>query len=74
MDAFRKTGGFPALPHGEEHGLAAACRAAGLRVTSTLSPRVQTSARMPGRASHGLGSLLATLAEARTEPAPEQTA
>lgn len=60
--AFRQVGGFPAAPHGEEYGLAAACRAAGLRVTSTLHPRVQTSARMPGRADQGLGALLAQLA------------
>ncbi len=73
MTAFRRTGGFPALPHGEEHGLAAACRAAGLTVTSTGSPRVQTSARMPGRASSGLGALLAALARADAEPAPRQT-
>lgn len=62
IDAFRRVGGFPGLPHGEEHGLAAAVRAAGLTVLSTLAPRVQTSARMPGRASDGLGSLLAELA------------
>lgn len=62
LPAFSQVGGFPGLPHGEEHGLAAACRAAGLTVISTLSPRVQTSARMPGRAAHGLGTLLAQLA------------
>jgi hypothetical protein len=62
LSAFRAVGGFPGLPHGEEHGLAAACRAAGFNVLSTLYPRVQTSARMPGRAPDGLGALLARLA------------
>ncbi len=70
LSTFRAVGGFPALPHGEEHGLAAACRAAGLPVVSTLYPRVQTSARMPGRAPGGLGSLLAQLALNGTNPAP----
>lgn len=66
-EAFAQVGGFPASAHGEEHGLAAACRAAGLSVVSTLYPRVQTSARMPGRAPEGLGALLANLARATTE-------
>ena len=62
LGAFRRVGGFPELEHGEEHGLAAACRAAGLLVVSTRYPRVRTSARMPGRADHGLGHLLSELA------------
>ena len=62
LGAFRRVGGFPEREHGEEHGLAAACRAAGLPVISTLHPRVRTSARMPGRAGHGLGNLLSELA------------
>lgn len=70
LSAFREVGGFPALPHGEEHGLAAACRAAGLNVVSTLYPRVQTSARMPGRAPGGLGDLLAQLALNVTDSLP----
>lgn len=61
--AFLQVGGFPASLHGEEHVLAAACRAADLTVISTLSPRVLTSARMPGRATLGLGALLARLAD-----------
>ncbi len=67
LTAFQQVGGFPGLPHGEEHGLAAACRAAGLTVISPLSPRVQTSARMPGRADQGLGALLARLAAETAE-------
>ena len=62
LDAFRRVGGFPALAHGEEHGLARAVRAAGLRISTPLQPRVLTSARMPGRAAHGLGALLDDLA------------
>lgn len=65
LAAFEAVGGFPALPHGEEHGLAAAVRDAGLAVVSSLAPRVQTSARMPGRAADGLGALLSRLAEGR---------
>jgi hypothetical protein len=68
LAAFRAVGGFPAAPHGEEHALAAACRAAGLKVISTLSPRVRTSARMPGRAPNGLGALLAQLRESVANP------
>ncbi len=64
LAAFQQVGGFPGLPHGEEHGLAAAVRKAGLGVLTTLAPQVRTSARMPGRASQGLGALLAGLAAA----------
>lgn len=71
LGAFEAVGGFPALPHGEEHGLAAAIRAAGLHVITSVTPRVRTSARMPGRAPHGLGALLAGLAEAERRPGPE---
>ncbi|MCW2811371.1 MAG: acylphosphatase [Friedmanniella sp.] len=62
LDVLRRVGGFPSVPHGEEHGLAAAVRRAGLGIISTFHPRVQTSARMPGRAAEGLGALLARLA------------
>jgi hypothetical protein len=66
--AFRAVQGFPSLPHGEEHGLAVAVRDAGLPTTSPLQPRVQTSARMPGRAAGGLGDLLADLAAVGRRP------
>lgn len=62
LDVLERLGGFPSVTHGEEHGLAAAVRAAGLTTISTFQPRVQTSARMPGRAAEGLGALLARLA------------
>jgi len=62
LSAFHQVGGFPGLVHGEEHGLARAVRAAGLTVATPLAPRVLTSARMPGRAHHGLGTLLEDLA------------
>lgn len=65
VDAFLAAGGFPALPHGEEHGLLAAVRAQGGRVATPLAPVVLTSARMPGRARGGLGELLRTLASER---------
>ena len=63
LSAFRQVGGFPGLPHGEEHGLARAVRAAGLTVLTIFAPRVRTSARMPGRAADGLGSLLDRLTQ-----------
>lgn len=62
--AYDAAGGFPAVPHGAEHALVRAIRAAGRRVASPLQPRVITSARMPGRAAGGLGELLAGLAAA----------
>jgi hypothetical protein len=62
LSVFRQVGGFPGLPHGEEHGLARAVRAAELTVLTTFAPRVRTSGRMPGRAPGGLGALLDRLA------------
>ena len=66
-------GGFPAVPHGEERALADRVAAIGT-VTGTLHPVVVTSARMPGRAAHGLGALLHDLArpDQRTTPTPSR--
>ncbi len=61
-----QAGGFPPQPHGEEHGLIAAVRRQGGTVLTSVAPVVVTSARMPGRTEHGLGTLLRTLAEHRT--------
>ena len=58
LDAYLAVGGFPSVRHGEEAGLLAALRAAGLPVTSTQASVVHTSGRMPGRAAEGLGALL----------------
>ena len=63
--ALAQAGGFPPQPHGEEHGLVAAVRRQGGTVLTSFDPVVATSARMPGRAEHGLGALLRTLAEHR---------
>lgn len=60
---FRAVGGFPPALHGEERELLEAVAAAGGRVARVRQPTVSTSARMPGRAAHGLGALLAELAE-----------
>lgn len=60
---YRAVGGFPAPEHGEEHGLVAALRASGRRVATPHHPSVATSGRTPGRAAHGLGELLARIAE-----------
>ena len=62
LDAYAACGGFPSVPHGEDHGLVGRLRAAGHRVAAVREPAVLTSARMPGRARHGLGDLLERLA------------
>ena len=59
--AFDAAGGFPPVVHGEERVLAQHVAAAGGLVVGSLSPVVTTSARMPGRAAHGLGDLLRRL-------------
>ncbi|MGI3784143.1 MAG: glycosyltransferase, partial [Janthinobacterium lividum] len=59
--AFAAAGGFPAVEHGEERVLAGRVARSG-KVVGALRPVVTTSARMPGRAPHGLGDLLLRLA------------
>jgi hypothetical protein len=51
-------GGFPAVPHGEEHALLARLQEAGYRVVRPPDVRVRTSARTTGRATAGLAALL----------------
>lgn len=63
LDVFQQVGGFPSVLHGEERELLSRVTKAGYRTVSALAPRVRTSARMPGRAEAGLGSLLARLVE-----------
>lgn len=60
-DAYLAVGGFPAVPHGEDHALATRLRAAGYRLVTALDGRVRTSARTRGRAPGGLADLLAGL-------------
>lgn len=60
-DAYLAAGGFPAVPHGEDHGLVEGLRARGLRVVTALDGRVRTSGRTAGRAPGGLADLLAGL-------------
>jgi hypothetical protein len=57
-DAYCDVDGFTSVPHGEDTRLVSDLRSAGHRVAATFSPLVMTSGRMPGRAEHGLGSLL----------------
>lgn len=59
--AFAAAGGFPSVAHGEERVLARRVARTG-KVVGALHPVVTTSARMPGRAAHGLGDLLRRLA------------
>lgn len=61
--AYAAAGGFPSVLHGEERVLAKRVARAGGRVVGALHPVVTTSARMPGRAAHGLGDLLRRLAD-----------
>lgn len=60
-DTFESVGGFPLVPHGEDHGLAARVRGGGYRMVTALDGRVRTSARTLGRSSGGLASLLGGL-------------
>jgi hypothetical protein len=60
-DTFRAVGGFPAVPHGEDHGLATRVRDGGFRLVTALDGRVRTSSRTVGRAGDGLAGLLAGL-------------
>lgn len=60
-DVFHAVGGFPSVPHGEDHGLVARLRAAGHDVVTALDGRVRTSGRLRGRADDGLAGLLAGL-------------
>jgi glycosyltransferase involved in cell wall biosynthesis len=60
-DVFDTVGGFPSLPHGEDHGLITRVREHGFQVTTALNGRVRTSARTGGRAPGGLADLLADL-------------
>lgn len=60
-DVFRSVGGFPEVPHGEDHGLVARVRQGGHRLVTALDGRVCTSARTRGRAVDGLADLLAGL-------------
>lgn len=60
-DAYLDVGGFPGVPHGEDHALAARLRTGGYRLVTALDARVRTSARTRGRATGGLADLLAGL-------------
>lgn len=62
MDAYDEVGGFPSVGHGEDHAIVQRLRSAGLVVLTPRLPVVRTSGRMPGRAAHGLGALLQSLA------------
>ncbi|MGV1008979.1 MAG: glycosyltransferase [Dermatophilaceae bacterium] len=61
LDAYLSVGGFRGLPEGEDVDVVRRLREAGWTVASLRTPVVSTSARYPGRATHGLGSLLGRL-------------
>ncbi|MFD4628415.1 glycosyltransferase [Streptomyces sp. NPDC058284] len=63
--AYRRAGGFAALPTGEDRDLVRRLAASGHRLARTDRHPVHTAARLRGRAPGGLADLLATL-----EPAP----
>ncbi|ONG51109.1 hypothetical protein BKE38_16740 [Pseudoroseomonas deserti] len=65
LAAYRRIGGLPRLPVGEDRALAAAVQAAGLRLRHAPEVRVATSCRRLGRAA---GGAAATLARWQAEP------
>lgn len=62
LDAYDRAGGFRGVL-GEDQDLVDRVRAGGEPVLSTFAPLVSTSARTPGRADGGLGTLLQRLSE-----------
>jgi len=60
-DAYLAVGGFPIQGPGEDHGLWRLMAAAGYRLEHPSTLRVQTSARLRGRADGGLADLLRSL-------------
>jgi hypothetical protein len=60
-DAYLDVGGFPRDGAGEDHGLWRRLRAAGYALAQPVGLRVQTSARLDGRAEGGLAHLLRSL-------------
>jgi hypothetical protein len=60
-DAYAAVGGFPLVRTGEDHGLWRRLGEAGYRLCYDSRALVVTSARLTGRAPHGLAELLSTL-------------
>lgn len=57
-DVYRRAGGFPALPVGEDHALTASLRRLGFRVKIAEDMVVDTSARVSGRIDGGFSDYL----------------
>lgn len=68
LGAYRSVGGFPSVPVGEDAALLQRLKLAGWPILTATTPVVHTSARMPGRAQGGLGTLLQHLAASPTRP------
>lgn len=60
--AYLRAGGFPALPHSEDHALVAALERTGSTILRTDGCPVLTSGRADFRAPYGFGALLGSLA------------
>ena len=60
-DVYRSAGGFPALPGGEDHALAASLRRLGFRVELAHDMTVTTSARISRRVAGGFSDYLTQL-------------
>ena len=58
LDAYRRVGGMPAVPHGEDRAFAAALRAVGARIRHSLDARVLVSLRIQGRAVGGMADAI----------------
>ncbi|WP_086825072.1 glycosyltransferase family 2 protein [Allokutzneria sp. NRRL B-24872] len=69
-DAYAAVGGFHALSTGEDHDLWDRLGVAGFRLRYDCAARVRTSARLAGRAPHGLAELLRTLVGEQPEAVP----
>ena len=61
-DTYRAVGGLGDNTHSEDEALERALLERGVPIERRLEVRVTTSARLEGRASHGLARLLRTLA------------
>ncbi|GAA0604038.1 glycosyltransferase [Craurococcus roseus] len=78
LDAYRRIGGLPAVPVGEDRALFDAVRRAGMRVRHCPEARVTVSCRLVGRAPGGMADTLlrrdldaAAPTDTRLEPAAD---
>ena len=66
-DVYASLGGLPERPHNEDTALVRAARLAGFRVRQDRRPRVLTSTRKRGRASHGFADAITSVEAMRAD-------